>query len=28
VAVTWVLSNVLKDGGKTRLPEPKARGQT
>jgi len=28
VAVTWVLSKVLKDGGKTRLPEPKARGQT
>ena len=28
VAVTWVLSKVLKDGGKTRLPEPKARAQT
>jgi hypothetical protein len=28
VAVTWVLSKVLKDGGRTRLPVPKARGQT
>ena len=28
VAVTWVLSKVLKDGGKTRLPEHRARGQT
>jgi len=28
IVVTWVLSKVLKDGGTTKLPEPKAEGQT